>query len=61
VRQFNVQRYALKCLAHQGYAVNMRITDMAKMTSIETGLELAKTVRIPAQNMVIADSAGKVA
>ena len=61
VRKFNGQRYALKWVAHQDYAVNMLIGDMAKMRTIEEALNLSTTVRIPVQNMVVADSAGKVA
>lgn len=61
VREFNGQRYALKWVAHQDYAVNLLIADMAKMTSIEEALELSKAIRMPVQNMVVADSAGKVA
>lgn len=61
VREFEGQRYALKWVAHQSYAVNIRVADMAKMTSIDEALALAKTVRIPVQNMVIADSEGKIA
>lgn len=61
VRKFKDQRYALKWIAHQDYAVNIRIADMAKVTNIESGLKLAKEVRIPAQNMLIADSAGSIA
>jgi penicillin amidase len=61
VRQFNGSRYALKWVAHQPYAVNMQIAQMAKMTNVADALELAKSVRIPAQNMVIADSGGKIA
>jgi penicillin amidase len=61
VREFDGQRYALKWVAHQAYAVNIRVADMAKMTNLEDALALAKTIRIPVQNMVLADSAGKIA
>ena len=61
VKTFNGKRYALKWIAHQPYAVNVRIADLAKMTSIEEALNTAKKVRIPVQNMVIADSKGDIA
>lgn len=61
VRELNGQRYALKWVAHQDYAVNILIGNMAKMMTIEEALKLSTTIRIPVQNMVVADSAGKVA
>lgn len=61
VREFNGQRFALKWVAHQNYAVNMLIANMAKMTSIEEALNLSTSVRIPVQNMVVADNSGKIA
>lgn len=61
IREFNGKKYALKWVAHQDYAVNIQIADMAKMNSVEEGLALARKVRIPAQNMVIVDAQGSVA
>lgn len=61
VRELNGQRYALKWVAHQNYAVNILIGNMAKMKTIEEALKLSTSIRIPVQNMVLADSAGKVA
>ena len=61
VREFKGQRYALKWIAHQPYAVNIRVADMAHMTNMQDGLALAKAIRIPAQNMVIADKSGQIA
>lgn len=61
VREFNGERYALKWVAHQEYALNIQIANMAKATSIDEALALSKIVRIPVQNMVVADSEGKVA
>lgn len=61
IRHFEGERYALKWVAHQDYAVNMRIADMAKMQSVDEALALSKQVRIPVQNMVVADAAGDVA
>lgn len=61
VREFNGQRYALKWVAHQGYAVNILIGNMAKMSTIEEALNLSNSVRVPVQNMVVADGAGNIA
>ena len=61
VREFDGQRWALKWVAHQDYAVNMQIANMAKMMSMEDALQLSTVVRIPVQNMVVADNAGKIA
>jgi len=61
VRELNGQRYALKWVAHQDYAVNMQMSNMAKMKTMEQAINLSKSVRIPVQNMVVADSSGKVA
>ena len=61
VREFNGKKYALKWVAHQNYAVNMRFADMAKMRTVDEALTLASKVRIPAQNMAITDAQGNVA
>ncbi len=61
VRQFRGVKYALKWVAHEDYAVNLNIADMPKVTSVEEGLAFSKSIRIPVQNMVIADSQGHIA
>lgn len=61
VKTFNGKKYALKWVAHEDYAVNVKIGDMAKMKDLDSALELAKKVRIPAQNMVIGDVNGDIA
>lgn len=61
VRHFNSNKYALKWVAHQPYAVNMKVIEMAHMHNVDEGLALSKTIRIPVQNMVIADANGDVA
>lgn len=61
VREFDGQRYALKWVAHQEYAVNILVANMAKMQSMEEALKLSQSIRIPVQNMVVADRAGKIA
>jgi penicillin amidase len=61
VRSFNGKKYALKWVAHQDYAINSRIADMAKMQSVEEALTLSEKVRMPVQNMVVVDAKGDVA
>jgi penicillin amidase len=61
VREFKGQKYGLKWVAHQDYAVNIVIADMAKMSTVTQALDLAATMRMPAQNMVIADAQGNIA
>lgn len=61
VREFNGQKYALKWVAHQDYAINSLLGDMAKMHDIDQALALSKKIRIPVQNMVVADANGDVA
>jgi penicillin amidase len=61
IREFQSKKYALKWVAHQDYAVNLKIADIAKEQNVASALELAKHVRMPAQNMVIGDADGNIA
>ncbi|MFT5277650.1 MAG: penicillin amidase, partial [Granulosicoccus sp.] len=58
VRSLNKKRYALAWVAHQDYAVNTAIADMAEATNLEEGFAIAARVRIPVQNLMLADSSG---
>ncbi len=58
VRTINKKRYALAWVAHQEYAVNIAIADMAEATNLEEGFAIAKGVRIPVQNFMLVDSEG---
>ncbi|MDT0594165.1 penicillin acylase family protein [Glaciecola petra] len=61
VRRFKDKTYALAWVAHQSYAVNMKLADLGKAKNIDEALNIARSVRIPAQNLVLADSQGDVA
>ncbi len=61
VRTLNEQKYALKWVAHQNYALNVLVADMAKVENVDEALALSKSIRIPVQNMVVADANGDVA
>lgn len=61
VRVIDNQRYALKWVAHQPYAINLNIADMDLAQNVAAAVEVAHRIRIPLQNMVIADAAGAIA
>ncbi|GLR70181.1 penicillin acylase family protein [Agaribacter marinus] len=61
VRNIDGINYALKWVAHEDYAINMLVADLAEKTNIHDALSLAKHIAIPVQNMAIADSIGEVA
>ncbi|MBD3584863.1 penicillin acylase family protein [Salinimonas sp. HHU 13199] len=61
VREIDGQRYALKWVAHQPYAVNLNIVNLDEATSVSEAISIARQIRIPVQNMVIADAAGTIA
>ncbi|MBF7072966.1 penicillin acylase family protein [Glaciecola sp. MH2013] len=58
VRTLMGKKYALAWVAHQPYAVNMTMTDMAHAASLEEAFSIADSVRIPVQNLILADSKG---
>jgi penicillin amidase len=58
VRTINDKRYALVWVAHQDYAVNMSIMEMAKAQNLEEAFAVAEKVRIPVQNLMLADAQG---
>lgn len=58
VKTVNDKRYALAWVAHQDYAVNMAIADMAAARTLEEGFAIAADVRIPVQNLMLADANG---
>ncbi|MCL1138573.1 penicillin acylase family protein [Shewanella pneumatophori] len=61
VKQLGEQKYALSWVAHQPYAVDMQLVDLDSITSVEAGLELASTMGIPVQNMLLVDDSGNAA
>ncbi len=61
VREMFGHKYALKWVAHQPYAINLKVTEFARATNVDQGLSIAESVRIPVQNLVLADSNGGIA
>jgi len=61
VRSVGGQRYALSWVAHKDYAVDMDLMGLETATDVADGLEVATTVGIPVQNMMIVDSKGSAA
>jgi penicillin amidase len=58
VRTINDTRYALVWVAHQDYAVNMSIMEMAESQNLEEAFAIADKVRIPVQNLILGDAKG---
>nr|WP_211162668.1 penicillin acylase family protein [Alteromonas ponticola] len=61
VRDIDGQRYALTWVAHFPYAVNLNITDLDLAGSVDEALDVATTMAIPAQNLVVVDANGNAA
>ncbi|MGS0681206.1 penicillin acylase family protein [Shewanella sp. 125m-7] len=61
IKQIGEQRYALSWVAHQPYAVDMQLIELDDIKTVEQGLELASTMGIPVQNMMLVDNAGNAA
>ncbi len=61
VRTVGGQRYALSWVAHKDYAVDMDLMGLETATDVADGLEVATTVGIPVQNMMIVDGQGNAA
>ncbi|MBT1449746.1 penicillin acylase family protein [Glaciecola sp. XM2] len=61
VRELAGEKYALKWVALEAYGANMQSAEMAGVTNVQQALELAKSIAIPVQNMVVADAQGNIA
>ena len=61
VKTVNGQRYALAWVAHQNYSVNLTLSDMELVDSVDTAMPIAEHAGIPVQNMMITDKAGNAA
>ncbi|MFC3121628.1 penicillin acylase family protein [Agaribacter flavus] len=61
VRYIEQQAYALKWVAHQDYALNLKLAKLAEQRDMTSTLQLAKSIAIPVQNLVVGDSQGNVA
>ncbi len=58
VKQIRDKKYALSWVAHQAYAVNVRLNDLAEAKDLQEGFTIAEKVRIPIQNLMLADADG---
>ncbi|MBQ4863354.1 penicillin acylase family protein [Pseudoalteromonas sp. MMG013] len=58
VKTFNGKKYALSWVAHQPYAVNLKLLEMESLETVQAALALAPEVGIPVQNMLVVDSLG---
>ncbi len=58
VKTMSGNRYALAWVAHQDYAVNLSIMEMAEAQNLPEAFTIADKVRIPVQNFMLADSQG---
>jgi len=61
VKTLNDKKYALAWVAHQPYAVNMRIAEMAHKESVKQALSLSTQVGMPVQNLMVVDATGNAA
>lgn len=52
---------ALRWAAHQPGSLNLALSGMALATNVDTALQLAGQVGMPAQNLLVADSSGRIA
>ncbi len=61
VRSFDGEQYALRWVAHMPYAVNLAIADLDLITHVDGATDLAHTMGIPTQNMMVVDVSGNAA
>ncbi|NVK57287.1 MAG: penicillin acylase family protein [Alteromonadaceae bacterium] len=61
VKQVGTRFYALSWVAHQPYAVNMKLVELANCQSVAEALPIVRKLGIPVQNIAIGDTAGNIA
>lgn len=61
VKTLDGEKYALAWVAHQEYAVDMELINLEAAKTVEQALELATTIGIPVQNMIVVGSNGDAA
>lgn len=61
VKTINGQKYALVWVAHTDYAVGFDLLNLADAQNIDEMIKVAKEIRIPVQNMMMADTHGDIA
>ncbi len=61
VSTLNGEQFALQWVAHEPYAVNLRVMDLDLVKDVEAAVNIAPTMGMPVQNMVTVDKAGNLA
>lgn len=61
VKQVGEHRFALRWVAHTDYAVNFNLYEFAQARTVNQALNIAASVHIPTQNLVVVDRAGNLA
>lgn len=54
------QAYALRWVAHDAPAMNLRLMQMEAATSVDDAVRLAAGAGMPAQNLIVADAKGRI-
>ena len=60
VRDHRDRPIALRWLAHDAAAMNMRIDALAQATHVDQALDIAATMGVPPQNIVVGDAQGNI-
>ena len=55
------QAYALRWVAHDAVAMNLRLLQMESAANVDEAVRLAAGAGMPAQNLVVADAGGRIA
>ena len=61
VKEVNGQKYALRWVAHQSFAVNLTINNMDQALSVDDAIAVGRSISIPTQNLVMVDAQGNAA
>lgn len=61
VKTLDGEKYALTWVAHQEYAVDMELINLETAQTVEYALDIATTIGIPVQNMIVVGSNGDAA
>lgn len=61
VKTINNKKFALKWVAHTPYAVSFDLLALAHANTTQALIDVAKGIRIPVQNMMMADRQGNIA
>jgi len=61
VKTLDNEKYALAWVAHQEYAVDMELINLEGAKTVKQALDIATTISIPVQNMIVVGSNGDAA